>query len=64
MRIALMTETTGPGGLETRLVILAEELRDRGHEVVPIIPSAPAASGAGSPGREGGGWRSTSVRSG
>jgi len=41
MRIALMTETTGPGGLETMLVILAEELRDRGHEVVPIIPSAP-----------------------
>jgi len=41
MRIALMTETTGPGGLETMLITLAEELRDRGHQVVPLVPDAP-----------------------
>lgn len=41
MHIALMTETTGPGGLETMLITLAGELRERGHEVVPLIPSRP-----------------------
>lgn len=41
MHIALMTETTGPGGLETMLITLAGELRDRGHHVVPLIPAHP-----------------------
>lgn len=38
LRIALGNETDGPGGVETLLVQLAVELRNRGHEVVPLLP--------------------------
>jgi glycosyltransferase involved in cell wall biosynthesis len=41
MRLAMLTETTGPGGLESMMLLLAQGLRERGHEVVPIIPSHP-----------------------
>lgn len=41
MRIALLTETTGPGGLETMLVTLSELLRERGHTVVPLVRESP-----------------------
>lgn len=37
----MLTETTGPGGLERMMLLLAQGLRERGHEVVPIIPSEP-----------------------
>lgn len=40
-RIAMVAETTGPGGLETVLVTLARAFRERGHEVIPIIPLVP-----------------------
>jgi glycosyltransferase involved in cell wall biosynthesis len=43
LRIALMLETDGPGGAETVLLQLAEELRRRGHDVMPVGP----ASGCG-----------------
>jgi glycosyltransferase involved in cell wall biosynthesis len=36
--VALMIETDGPGGAEVVLLELAEELRRRGHEVVPVGP--------------------------
>jgi glycosyltransferase involved in cell wall biosynthesis len=38
--IALMLESDGPGGAEQMLLHLAEELRRRGHEVVPVGPAA------------------------
>lgn len=38
MRIGFLLETDGPGGAETMVLDLASELRDRGHEVVPILP--------------------------
>jgi glycosyltransferase involved in cell wall biosynthesis len=38
--IALMLESDGPGGAEQMLIHLAEELRRRGHEVVPVGPAA------------------------
>ncbi|NUQ21728.1 MAG: glycosyltransferase family 4 protein [Gemmatimonadaceae bacterium] len=38
MRIALLNETGGPGGAEHMLLNLAEGLRARGHEVIPIGP--------------------------
>jgi glycosyltransferase involved in cell wall biosynthesis len=38
LSIALMLESDGPGGAETMLIHLAEELRLRGHEVCPIGP--------------------------
>jgi glycosyltransferase involved in cell wall biosynthesis len=37
--VALMLESDGPGGAERVLIQLAEELRARGHEVVPVGPS-------------------------
>ncbi len=37
-RIALMLETDGPGGAETMLIQLAEELRRRGHHVLAVHP--------------------------
>lgn len=38
-RIALMLESDGPGGAETVLVQVAEELRRRGHHVLAIGPA-------------------------
>lgn len=38
--VALMLETGGPGGAERLLLDLAEELRSRGWEVVPVGPAA------------------------
>jgi glycosyltransferase involved in cell wall biosynthesis len=38
--IALLLESDGPGGAEQMLIHLAEELRRRGHEVVPVGPTA------------------------
>jgi glycosyltransferase involved in cell wall biosynthesis len=38
--IALLLESDGPGGAEQMLLHLAEELRRRGHEVVPVGPAA------------------------
>lgn len=35
--IALMLESEGPGGAEVVVLRLAEELRSRGHEVVPVV---------------------------
>ena len=37
-RIALMLESDGPGGAETMLLQLAEELRRRGHDVTCVGP--------------------------
>jgi glycosyltransferase involved in cell wall biosynthesis len=37
--IALMLESDGPGGAEHMLLHLAEELRRRGHDVVPVGPA-------------------------
>lgn len=37
--IALMLESDGPGGAEQMLLHLAEELRRRGHNVVPVGPA-------------------------
>ncbi|HKG95608.1 MAG TPA: glycosyltransferase family 4 protein [Gemmatimonadaceae bacterium] len=37
--IALLIETGTPGGAERVLIQLAQELRDRGHEVVPFVPN-------------------------
>lgn len=38
-RIALMLESDGPGGAETMLMQMAEELRRRGHEVLCVGPA-------------------------
>ena len=38
LRVALLNETGGPGGAEHTLLNLAEGLRARGHEVIPIGP--------------------------
>lgn len=38
--IALLLESDGPGGAERVLLQLAEELRRRGHDVVPVGPAA------------------------
>lgn len=38
LRIALMLESDGPGGAEVVVQHLAEELRERGHTVVPVGP--------------------------
>lgn len=37
--IALMLESDGPGGAEVMLINCAEELRRRGHRVIPVLPS-------------------------
>ncbi len=39
LRVALLLESDGPGGAETMLLNLGEELRRRGHEVLPIGPA-------------------------
>ncbi len=38
-RIAMMLESDEPGGAEMMVYRLSEELRDRGHEIVPIGPA-------------------------
>lgn len=40
MKIALMLESDGPGGAEIVVFDMAQELRARGHDVVPIGPAA------------------------
>ena len=42
LRVALLLESDGPGGAETMLLNLGEELRRRGHEVLPIGPAGRA----------------------
>jgi glycosyltransferase involved in cell wall biosynthesis/GT2 family glycosyltransferase len=39
LRIALLLESDGPGGAERMLLLLAEALRRRGHQVVPVGPA-------------------------
>jgi glycosyltransferase involved in cell wall biosynthesis len=39
-RIALPLESDGPGGAEMMLIQFAEELRRRGHHVIPVGPAA------------------------
>lgn len=39
LKIALANETDGPGGAEMLVIQLAEELRRRGHTVVPVLPT-------------------------
>ncbi|MDQ3998344.1 MAG: hypothetical protein M3303_15150, partial [Gemmatimonadota bacterium] len=38
LRIALLCESGEPGGAERMMLQLAEELRRRGHDVVPLGP--------------------------
>jgi glycosyltransferase involved in cell wall biosynthesis len=38
-RIALLNETSGPGGAEHMVLMLGEELGKRGYEVTPVLPS-------------------------
>jgi glycosyltransferase involved in cell wall biosynthesis len=39
LRIAMMLESDGPGGAEMVVFRLSEELRERGHTVVPVGPA-------------------------
>jgi glycosyltransferase involved in cell wall biosynthesis len=39
LRVALMIEVDGPGGAEQMLLHLGGALRDRGHSVLPVLPS-------------------------
>ena len=39
LRIAMMLESDGPGGAEMMVFRLSEELRERGHSVVPVGPA-------------------------
>lgn len=39
LRIGLANETDGPGGAEMLVIQLAEELRSRGHKVIPVLPT-------------------------
>src|SRR5450759_1494058 len=39
LRIAMMLESDGPGGAEMMVFRLSEELRRRGHTVVPVGPA-------------------------
>src|SRR5450759_3197774 len=39
LRIAMMLESDGPGGAEMMVFRLSEELRRRGHVVVPVGPA-------------------------
>src|SRR3954465_12377922 len=39
LRIAMMLESDGPGGAEMMVFRLSEELRHRGHTVVPVGPA-------------------------
>jgi glycosyltransferase involved in cell wall biosynthesis len=45
LRIAMMVESDGPGGAEVMVFELAEELRRRGHFVVPVGPPPDRAVG-------------------
>jgi glycosyltransferase involved in cell wall biosynthesis len=38
LRIAMMLDSDGPGGAEMMVFRLSEELRGRGHTVVPVLP--------------------------
>lgn len=38
LTIALTDEVDGPGGAEVLVLQLAQELRGRGHEIVPVLP--------------------------
>ena len=38
LRIAMMLDSDGPGGAEMMVFRLSEELRQRGHTVVPVLP--------------------------
>lgn len=38
LRIAMMIESDGPGGAEMMVFRLSEELRERGHTIVPVGP--------------------------
>jgi len=38
LRVAMMLESDGPGGAEVMVFRLSEELRRRGHTVVPVLP--------------------------
>src|SRR3954467_12266265 len=38
LRIAMMLESDGPGGAEIMMLQLSDELRRRGHTVVPVGP--------------------------
>src|SRR5712672_2183110 len=38
LRIAMMIESDGPGGAEMMVFRLSEELRRRGHTVIPVGP--------------------------
>src|SRR6266404_3967967 len=38
LRIALMLDSDGPGGAEMMVFRLSEELRERGHTIVPVLP--------------------------
>jgi glycosyltransferase involved in cell wall biosynthesis len=51
LRIAMMLESDGPGGAEVVVFRLSEELRRRGHTVIPVLP------------RDGCGWLSGLFRS-
>lgn len=48
--VALMIESDGPGGAEFMMLRMAEELRRRGREVVPVLPG------------EGSGWLAAQFR--
>jgi glycosyltransferase involved in cell wall biosynthesis len=39
LRIAMMLESDGPGGAEMMVFRLSEELRDRGHTILPVGPA-------------------------
>ena len=39
LRIAMMLESDGPGGAEMMIFRLAQQLRERGHTVVPVGPA-------------------------
>jgi glycosyltransferase involved in cell wall biosynthesis len=39
LRIAMMLESDGPGGAEMMMFRLSEELRERGHSIVPVGPA-------------------------
>jgi glycosyltransferase involved in cell wall biosynthesis len=38
-RIALLNETSGPGGAEHMVLMLGEELARRGYDVIPVLPA-------------------------
>ena len=39
LRIAMMLESDGPGGAEMMVFRLSEELRERGHTIIPVGPA-------------------------